>query len=313
MDNLAPTASNNDSALQPNVPEDFDEFWKETIEEAHSAGAEFHRGRTSIFDFGEFDIYGLDFRGIRGNKLFGWISIPREREKKLLGFVWYPPYGRESSIPNMYSTRKGMVSFSFNFHGLPALHQETYQPSRGYFTQEILVPHTWVFREMAQNAYIALRVLRAQLEVDEDKISAMGLSQGGGIAIWMGAHCPFIKTVVADLPFLCGLRETLNQPVYRYPLKEIMDFVSNIPLGLERVLYTISYFDTINQATRVKVPALVSLGKKDPACKPPNVRACFDAIPSEKKLIEYEGGHDYDPLMVENNRRWLWENLVERT
>jgi cephalosporin-C deacetylase len=82
-----------------------------------------------------------------------------------------------------------------------------------------------------------------------------------------------------------------------------------IPLGVERVLNTVSYFDTVNMATRCRVPTHVTLGLKDPACRPPNVRACYQALPGEKALTELDWGHDWHPSMVDTNRRWLIEHL----
>ena len=106
------------------------------------------------------------------------------------------------------------------------------------------------------------------------------------------------------------MRFAMTRNAYRYPLKELVDFMETIPVGRERVMHTLSYFDTMNVATRVKVPALVSLGAKDPACRSEQVRAIYDAIPVEKRLIEYPGGHDWDPEMVGNNAEWLLNHLT---
>ena len=220
-----------------------------------------------------------------------------------------PPYGQESLLPNQYGTREGFATISFNFHGHEAFHQEKYITSRGYFSEGAGSPETWIFRRMLQDAMIAAKVFQAQLEVDEDRIGAMGMSQGGGISIWLGAWCPIIKAVCADMPFLGAISESLTGSVYRYPLKELTDFMETVPLGTERVLNTLSYFDTMNQATQCKKPTHVSLGLKDPACRPDTVRAIFDALPGPKMLRTYDWGHDWHPDMVENNRQWLLENL----
>ncbi|MFX4921939.1 acetylxylan esterase, partial [Acinetobacter baumannii] len=76
---------------------------------------------------------------------------------------------------------------------------------------------------MFQDATIAARVLQAQIEVDEDSIGAMGMSQGAGMSIWLGAWSPIVKAVCADMPFLAGINKTLTGSVYRYPLKELTD------------------------------------------------------------------------------------------
>ena len=53
------------------------------------------------------------------------------RSRRAPGFVWIPPYGRESLLPNAYGTREGFVSLSFNFFGHEAFHQEKYVTARG--------------------------------------------------------------------------------------------------------------------------------------------------------------------------------------
>jgi cephalosporin-C deacetylase len=198
---------------------------------------------------------------------------------------------------------------SLNFHGESSFHQEAYKPARGYFAEGADSPETWIFRRMFMDAVIAARILQAQVEVDEDRIGAMGMSQGGGMAIWLGAWCPVIRAVCSDMPFLGGVDVPMLEKAYRYPLKELTEFMDRIPLGKERVANTLQYFDTAVQATRCRVPTQVSLGLKDPAVKPSQARHVYESLPGTKKLITYEGGHDWTPSMVENNRAWLVGNL----
>jgi cephalosporin-C deacetylase len=163
---------------------------------------------------------------------------------------------------------------------------------------------------MIQNAMIAARVLQAQSEADEDRIGAMGMSQGGGMSIWLGVLSPIVKAICADMPFLGAIREVLPRQAYRYPLKELTDFADSIPLGMERVLNTIDYFDTLHFATRCSKPTHISLGTKDPACRPDQVESIYASLTGAKKLTIYENwGHDWHDDMVEHNRRWLLEHL----
>lgn len=294
--------------FQPYVPEDFDAFWHEAVEEQRAEPLDYHRSLRNEYESAGHIVETLTFRGMHGSTLQGWLAYP-EGARRCRAFVWVPPYGRESLLPNAYGTREEFTSLSFNFFGHEPFHQEVYAKERGYFAEGADRPETWIFRTMLQNAMIAARVLQAQIEADEDQIGCMGMSQGGGISIWMGAWCPIIRAVCADMPFLGAMRDTLSREVYRYPLKELTDFADSIPIGLPRVQHTVSYFDTLNMATRCRVPTLVSLGEKDPSCRPPVVESIFDALPGTKQLVRYEIGHDWHPDMVENNRIWLAEHL----
>ncbi len=296
------------SPFAPYLPEDFSDFWAEAIQEARAEGLDYHRGLVNAYDWPGFQIETISFRGMGGRQLHGWLAYP-PGARRLPGFVWLPPYGQESKLPDAYGTRPGFASLSFNFHGHDAFHQEKYVQSRGYFAEGAESPETWVFRRMIQDAFIATRVLQAQVEVDEERIGAAGMSQGGGLAIALGAWCPIIRCVVADMPFLGAVKDTLTSNVYRYPLKELVDAMTTLPLGEVRILNTVAYFDTVNQATFCKVPTHVSLGLKDPACKPDTVQAIYDALPGIKHLEVYDWGHDWHPSMIANNERWLAEHL----
>jgi cephalosporin-C deacetylase len=286
------------------VPEDFGTFWHDAQAEADRVKLDFHRSHNNDFELTGFIVETLSFAGIDGSPIHGWLAYP-EGARRLPGFLWVPPYGRESLLPNAYGTRAGYVSMSFNFFGHEAFHQEKYVMSRGYFAEGCEDPETWVFRSMYQNAAVAMRVLQAQIEVDEDRLGAMGMSQGGGMSIWLGAHSPQVKAVCADMPFLGDMQNALSANIYRYPLKELTDYMDSIPFGRERVLNTVAYFDTMNQASVCRVPTSVSLGLKDPAVRPSQVHAIFDALQGSKELKEYDWGHDWHEEMISSNRAWF--------
>jgi cephalosporin-C deacetylase len=288
------------------MPAGFDAFWRETTEQAGQAPLDFTREKGNAFDWPGFLIEKYNFRGIDGQTRHGWIATPEDPGPHP-AFLWAPPYGRESLLPNAYGTRNGFVSASLNFFGHEAFHQEKYTPGRGYFAEGVLDSHSWVMRSIYQNAVLAARVLREQPEVNAGRVSVMGMSQGGGIAIWLGAGVSWIKAVCADMPFLGGVSQTLGAHVYRYPLKELIDLSESRPEGLERIKATISYFDTLNVATRCHKPVHITLGEKDPAVKPASVEAIFEALPAKKVLKRYPTGHDWFPDMIDNNRNWLLE------
>jgi len=296
------------TGLEPYVPEDFRDFWTAVTDEALAAPLDGHR---SIADEDALDSHRVEvisFRGMSGDTRHGWLATPRSL-RHVPAFLWVPPYSRWSMPPNQYGTRPGFASLSFNFFGESAFHHETYHPSRGYFADGARHPSTWIFKTMYQDAVLAARFLAVQTEVDEDRMAAMGMSQGAGISIWLGAWWKRIRAVCADMPFLGGMPWVFDRPVLRYPLKELSDFMDEIPLGKETVLHTLSYYDTVNQATECKVPTLVTLGLKDPAVRPEQARAVFEALRGEKELVELDWGHDWHPSMVDRNQVWLLRHL----
>ena len=149
------------SEFQPYLPEDFDSFWEDTVAEANAVRLDYHRSLTNDFELDGFQVERLSFEGVSGRRS-GWLAYP-EGARRLPSFIWVPPYGRESLLPNAYGTRTGFTSISLNFHGEDAFHQEKYSTSRGYFADGSADPDTWIIRRMFQDSVIATRVLQAQI------------------------------------------------------------------------------------------------------------------------------------------------------
>ncbi|MEX2244455.1 MAG: acetylxylan esterase [Fimbriimonadaceae bacterium] len=288
---------------QPDPPEGFENFWRETFEEADEAPLDYERKTQHDVVRDGFTIDVFSFRGVKGTTLHGWFAFPSPTPTP--AFLWLPPYSRWSMVPNEYGTREGFCSLSLNYFGEHAFHSETYKPERGYLAEGIESPETWVFRRLFQDSVIAGRILQSLPEVDPGRIGSMGMSQGGGISIWLGAFCPFVRCVVGDMPFGAARPVVFARDIHRYPLRELIDWWSGDPTRRVAAMRTMSYFDTVNMASLCRVPTLVTYGTNDPAVREYEVRSVFEALAGEKKIEAIESGHDWHESMVERNRAWL--------
>ncbi len=290
--------------LKPYVPPGFEAFWRDNTAEAMAAPLDFEFSEQNSFNPEGHSVREFDFRGIDGATRFGWVALPHGIEKAP-GMIWLAPYSRWSMLPNEYGTRKGMASISFNFHGESAFHREEYTPARGYMAEGIESKESWIFRRMYQDSVIVGRILGALDGVDSDRIFTAGMSQGGGLAIWMGAWVDYVKAVVADEPFLAGVPWILDAKYFRYPLKEMTDLAFSSPEMEKVVRATLSYFDTINQSAFCEKPTRVTLGLKDPSVRPPQVHAVYETLPGKKAIEEIDWGHDWHPRMIEGAEEFL--------
>jgi hypothetical protein len=50
------------------------------------------------------------------------------------------------------------------------------------------------------------------------------MSQGGGLAIWLGAFYSLVKCVAADMPFGAARPMVFSRDIHRYPLREAIDW-----------------------------------------------------------------------------------------
>jgi cephalosporin-C deacetylase len=302
-----------DQTPQPYRPPDFEEFWQRLAASRSSRPVAAVREHIPADDIPGFRIERIDFKGDSGNLLHGWISIPQPLPKPLPAFLWLPGYGRESHVPDEYSCYPGFVSMAYNLHGHGAMHQEEYTPERGYFARGVEDPEKWVFRGLILDAMRALDILAAQPEVGPGLLGCTGISQGAGMALMLGMISERLGAVCADVPFLAAMPLQIRKASYRYPLKELKDWADARPLGMEQVMGTLSYYDTLNCAGMVRTPVQVSYGTKDPATPAFSVIALGEELPEPKRVIGYQDlGHDWSPEMPANNSHWFRKYLVDR-
>ncbi|MBS1707350.1 MAG: acetylxylan esterase [Armatimonadetes bacterium] len=290
------------------LPAGFESFWHETTEEARSAPLDVSGPYPSSRDSATHRVEVLTYRGMGGCERHAWVAWPEVEQG---AFLWVPPYSRWSMKPNEYGTREGYVSLSPNLLGEDAFHDEVYTPARGYFAEGVGSPNTYILKRLYQDSLLALRALQALSGFDSEKTGSMGMSQGGGISVWLGAWSGLVGAVVADMPFLSEINKVLAEDrAFRYPMKELVDWREANADGPARLERTLSYYDTSSQAAFCHVPTLITLGLKDPAVKPFQAEAVFDALPGTKELVKMDWGHDWHPSMVDRNLDWLDRHLA---
>jgi cephalosporin-C deacetylase len=131
------------------------------------------------------------------------------------------------------------------------------------------------------------------------------MSQGGGLSVWLGAFFPLVRCVVGDMPFGAARPVVFERDIHRYPLRELVDWWGSDASRRATAMETMAFFDTVNIATRCKVPTLVTYGVKDPAVREFEVKSVYEALAGEKEIAAIDAGHDWHESMVSRNADWL--------
>jgi cephalosporin-C deacetylase len=289
----------------PAPPPDFEAFWRAVVAESDALPIVYERVHHPDDDTPTHRVYRLRWQGADGKGREGWYAIPKHATEPLPGLLYLPGYGVNAVPINENTAFAQFITLSPNLHGYAVEPMVPYSPEYGYFTQGIETPQTYVYRRILIDCLLTARVLGAQLEVDSSRIIAAGLSQGGGLAVMLGAWCPLVRVVVAELPALTYWEYLLNATVWRYPIKEFADYMQATGRSPESLLATLQYFDTVNHAPFVRVPVQLSLALKDPGIRAPVVFSLYDAMPRPKRLLIYEDlGHDWSPEMHTRLQEW---------
>jgi cephalosporin-C deacetylase len=156
----------------------------------------------------------------------------------------------------------------------------------GWMTKGIREPRAYYYRYVYADAVRALEVLASMEEVDEERIAATGVSQGGGITLAAAALSDRVVLALADIPFLCDYRRAIEITPLA-PYTEISSFLKTNPGEYERVIRTLSYCDNLNLAPWIKCRTVVCNCLWDDICPPSTIFGVYNHIAGEKSMEVY--------------------------
>ncbi|MFA6471698.1 MAG: acetylxylan esterase [Candidatus Latescibacterota bacterium] len=275
-------------------PADFDAFWAATLAESRTfpLSAEF---REVDFGLSSLETFDVTFSGYGGQRIKGWLNLPRHREGKLPCVVEFVGYGGGRGFPMdwLVWSAAGYAHFIMDVRGqgsswLPGDTPDS-EPAGsnshypGFMTNGILDPFKYYYRRVFTDGVRAVEAACTNKAVDPDRIAIHGSSQGGGITIAVAGLEPKVKVAFPEVPFLCHYRRAIEL-VDTLPYEEITRYLKVHRDHEDRVFTTLSYFDGLNFAARAKAKALFSVGLMDDICPPSTVFAAYNHYAGEKDI-----------------------------
>lgn len=288
-------------------PADFDAFWTSTMDDArrHDAAPEVVRIDTPL---NLVDVFDVTFPGFGGDPIKAWLTLPAGATEPLPAVVEYNGYGGGRGLPgerlgwtaagyaHLFMDTRGQGAQWGAGGGTPDPHG-TGPSTPGFMTRGIEDPADYYYRRVFTDAARAVDAVRALPEVDADRVSVCGGSQGGGIALAAAALSDGLVAAMPDVPFLCHFERAVGM-TGRDPYHEIVRYLATRRGAEERVFETLSYFDGANMARRADAASLFSVALMDPVCPPSTVYAAFNRYAGPKRIEvyahnEHEGGQAY--------------------
>jgi len=270
---------------------DLDEYWDKELQ--RYASKPLNAKRTLVeTPFSYMETYDVTFEGFDETPIHGWYLIPRfarEGGGKLPCVVLYHGYGGSRGYPEDYASylMMGLAVFAIDVRGQAGdtgnLMPQEYGMTRGWLTQGILDRDTCYYKAITFDALKALDWVAEQPEIDRGRICAMGGSQGGGLAMIAAALSDKPAIAVPHIPNMCHMDfGILNSSS---SLTEAAVFLERFPEHLEAVLRTLSYYDNMNLAHRIRIPVFVTVGLKDPVTMPETIYAAYNRIEGDKTIM----------------------------
>ncbi|MBT2484143.1 MULTISPECIES: acetylxylan esterase [unclassified Microbacterium] len=302
-------------------PSDFDDFWQRTLAESRAAAQEPTRAAVDS-PLALVDVYDIEVSGFAGDRVRGWLVVPKDATEPLPTVVEFNGYGGGRGLPHerlawaaagyawACMDTRGQGS-GWGAGGVTPDPHGSGPATPGFMTRGIHDPDEYYYRRVYTDAALFVDAVRGFDEVDAARVAVTGASQGGGIAIAASGLTEGLVAVMPDVPFLCHFERAVGL-TDSDPYQEIVRYLSVHRDAAARTFATLSYFDGANFAARATAPALYSVALMDPVCPPSTVYAAANRHLCGAEVIEYafnrhEGGQG---VQWERQAAWLAGQLA---
>jgi cephalosporin-C deacetylase len=273
------------------APEDLDSFWIRTKDEAIQT--EFASSRVDIHtSMQDMKLLSVTYEGFADTEIHAHLMLPRDasEQKPCPCLITFPGYTNDKGQPEQFAhwIARGVAVLSVDIRGQGVETGNRLGSShgmvKGWITENLLDLERCYYKAVSVDILRAMAWLTRQPEIDIARIGAIGVSQGGGLALLLTALHEDISLVVADIPNMCHMDYGVFHSTGS--LSEVAEFCRKFPDQLDHVLETLSYFDLLNLSDHLRVPMLVSVGLKDTVCLPEQIFPLYNSAASTDKKLE---------------------------
>lgn len=286
-------------------PGDFEQYWDRAVAEMKAVDPEVELVPGS-FKVPFADCFDLYFTGVGGSRIHAMYLRPKNVKEPHPAVLQFHGYTGNAGD---WNSKLNYVGLGFSVAALDCRGQggksqdlepvigNTYRGHiiRGLDDSADKLLFRSIFLDTAQLADIIMKMP----EVDENRVGAMGGSQGGGLTLACASLEPRIKRLAPAFPFLCDYKRVWEMDLAKDAYEEIRTYFRQFdPLHLrENEIFTkLGYIDLQYLARRIKGEVLMGTGLMDTICPPSSQFAAFNKITAPKEMAIYpDFGHENLP------------------
>ncbi|HOK09396.1 MAG TPA: alpha/beta fold hydrolase [Candidatus Hydrogenedens sp.] len=290
-------------------PEDFDDYWQRALAELKTLDfkvelipASFHSKIAECFD--------LYFNSVRGARIHAQYLRPAKRSKPCPTLLKFHGYGGNAGD---WYEKLGFVAEGFCVTAMDVRGQGGQSTETGNIVGNTLkghiirglddVPDNLLYRHIFLDTVALVSVITQFEEVDENKLGAYGMSQGGALTLACAGLEPRIKKLAPMCPFLCDYKRVWEMDLAEEAYEELKTYFRLFDPRHERedeIFRKLGYIDCQYLAERIQGEVLMAIGLMDQICPPSTQFSAYNKIKSPKKVILYpDFAHEYYPGFID--------------
>ncbi|MFT4416489.1 acetylxylan esterase [Fredinandcohnia humi] len=295
--------------------EDFEQFWEMTLAESYQIPLEPEYSRIE-YPIKQIEAYDVTYKGFAGTPINAFYIVPKDHSGIAPCLITFHGYGgNKGSVSNyMKWLIQGYAVLAVDCRGQGESSEDTpyTMGSLGtWATQGLLSKNEYYYRKVYIDCKRAVDFIFTRPEIDKSRIGLLGASMGGGIALAVAALDQRPALVVADVPNMCNIELAIQQK-FEGSLVSIEGFMNRYPEKSKQVFQTLSYFDNLNFASKIRSKTRVSAALKDLVCPAQTIFGVFNHIEAEKSILAYPfSGHDAPGIIshIDETLAYISENL----
>lgn len=283
-------------------PPDFDKFWDDALQEMKSVDpqVEFVPSKFLVPTAECFDLY---FTGVGGSRIHAKYLRPKNASEPHPAVLVFHGYSGDSGD---WSDKLNFVQLGFSVAALDCRGQGGSSQDLGITTGNTFRGHLIrglhdspekllfrsIFLDTAQLAHIVMNIP----EVDENRVGAVGGSQGGALTLACASLEPRIKRLAPAVPFLCDYKRVWEMDLSVNAYEELRTYFRQFdPLHQreDEIFMKLGYIDLQFLVKRIKGEVLIGIGLMDTICPPSTQFAAYNKITAPKEAVIYpDFGHE---------------------
>jgi len=302
--------------IQPTVenPADFDAFWDKAKEDLAKIPMDAKMTLMPERCTEKTNVYHVNLQNYRlGSRLYGILCVPK-KEGKYPALLQVPGAGVRAYGGDIATAEKGVITFQIGIHGVPVDMNPTVYTDlgagalSGYFNYNLDDKDRFYYKRVYLGCVRANDFLTSLPQYDGSNLAVTGGSQGGALSIITTALDSRVKSLGAFYPALSDVTGYLFDRAGGWP--HYFDKANRSANEKKDKISTLSYYDVVNFARRVKVPGYYSWGYNDETCPPTSMYAAYNVISAPKELyLALDTGHWTYPEQGEKMNAWLVSRL----
>ena len=283
-------------------PSDHDEYWDAALAEMHAVDPQVEL-RVAEFKAPFATCSDMYFTGVGGARVHAKLLQPKQASSPHPAVVEFHGYSGDSGE---WAGKLGYVGMGYTVAALDCRGQGGLSEDVGGVVGNTLhghiirgldgPPEKLLYRQIFLDTAQLARIVMDMDDVDEARVGATGISQGGGLTLACAALEPRIKLAAPVFPFLCDYRRVWNIDQAKAAYQELQDYFRRFDPRHERedeIFTKLGYIDVQFLAPRIRAKVMLGIGFMDQVCPPSTQFAAYNKIPSEKSLVVYpDYGHE---------------------